>query len=143
MTISKKSIGTQQNKNTKQKGNFIESQAAAYLRRLGYEILARNYAYRGGELDIVAKTQETIVFVEVKSVWSNQQGNPAARVNRLKQQKIWRTACHFLQTHGDATPRGFDQPCRFDVLSARVYQKPLQFTHIQNAFEGTQVIPQC
>ena len=91
------------------KGNFIESQAAAYLRRLGYEIIARNYAYQGGELDIVAKDGETIVFVEVKSVWNNQQGNP----------------------------------CRFDVLSARVYQKPLQFSHIKNAFEGTQVIPQC
>ena len=61
------------------KGNFIESQAAAYLRRLGYVIIARNYAYQGGELDIVAKDGETIVFVEVKSVWNNQQGNPAAR----------------------------------------------------------------
>ena len=125
------------------KGNFIESQAAAYLRRLGYEILERNYAYQGGELDIVAKEGETIVFVEVKSVWNNQQGNPAARVNAIKQKKIWKTACHFLHTKPEFAPKGFDQPCRFDVLSARVYQKPLQFSHIKNAFEGTQVIPQC
>ena len=125
------------------KGNFIESQAAAYLRRLGYEIIARNYAYQGGELDIVAKEGETIVFVEVKSVWNNQQGNPAARVNVAKQKKIWKTACHFLHTKSEFAPKGFDQPCRFDVLSARVYQKPLQFSHIKNAFDGSQVIPQC
>lgn len=125
------------------KGNFIETQAVAFLKRLGYEILARNYAFRGGELDIVAREGDTIVFVEVKSVWNNQQGNPAARVNSEKQRKIWQTACHFLGTQAQFAPRGFDQPSRFDVLTARVYQRPLQFSHIKNAFEGTQVIPQC
>lgn len=126
----------------KPKGNFIETQAAAYLQREGYQIVARNYAYRGGELDIVAKDGDIIIFVEVKSVWNKHQGNPAARVNRKKQQKIWHTACHFLYTQKEAAPKGFDQPCRFDVLSARVYLSPLQFSHIKNAFEGTGVIPQ-
>ena len=123
------------------KGDAIETQAAAYLMREGYQILARNYAYRGGELDIVARDGDKLVFVEVKSVWNNQQGNPAARVNALKQKKIWQTACHFLATQKEFAPKGFEEPCRFDVLSARVYQTPLQFTHIKNAFEGTQVIP--
>lgn len=123
------------------KGNYIETLASAYLSREGYQILDRNYAYMGGELDIVARDGETLVFVEVKSVWNNQQGNPAARVNALKQKKIWQTACHFLATQKEFAPRGFEEPCRFDVLSARVYQTPLQFTHIKNAFEGTQVIP--
>ena len=125
------------------KGNFVETQAAAYLCREGYQIVARNYAYCGGELDIVAKEGETIVFVEVKSVWNTGEGNPAARVNAQKQKKVWKTACHFLHTHREVAPRGFDQPCRFDVLSARMYIKPVQFEHIKNAFEGTQVIPQC
>lgn len=137
-------IQLQQSKQqNKPKGNFIETQAAAYLRREGYEILARNYAYRGGELDIVAREGNTIVFVEVKSVWSNLQGNPAARVNTTKQRKVWQTACHFLCTQKQFAPLGFDQPSRFDVISVRVYQHPLQFSHIKNAFEGTKVIPQC
>lgn len=127
----------------KPKGNFVETQAAAYLSREGYEIIARNYAYRGGELDIVARDGETIVFVEVKSVWNAGEGNPAARVNAAKQKKIWQTACHFLYTHRDDAPKGFDQPCRFDVLTARMYLKPVQFEHFRNAFEGTQVVPQC
>ena len=124
------------------KGNYIETLASAYLSREGYQILARNYAYMGGELDIVARDGETLVFVEVKSVWNNQQGNPAARVNSLKQKKIWKTACHFLCTQKEHAPLGFDTPCRFDVLTARAYQKPLQFVHYKNAFEGNQVIPQ-
>ena len=129
--------------NSRTKGNLVETQAAAYLSREGYDILARNYAYQGGELDIVAKQGETIVFVEVKSVWNASEGNPAARVNVAKQKKIWKTACHFLHTHRDDAPMGFDQPCRFDVLTARMYVKPVQFAHFRNAFEGTQVIPQC
>lgn len=124
------------------KGNFIETLASAYLSRQGYRIVARNYAYQGGELDIVAQEGETLVFVEVKSVWNNQQGNPANRVNSLKQRKIWKTACHFLSTQKEEAPKGFDTPCRFDVLTARVYQKPLQFVHYKNAFVGNQVIPQ-
>ena len=131
-----------QKSSNRPKGNFIETQASAYLSREGYQILARNYAYHGGELDIVARDGETLVFVEVKSVWNNQQGNPAARVNALKQKKIWNTACHFLSTQKKSAPKGFDTPCRFDVLTARAYQKPLQFVHYKNAFEGTQVIPQ-
>lgn len=127
--------------NNRPKGNFIESLAAKYLEEEGYRVIARNYAYQGGELDIVAKTGDIIVFVEVKSVWNNHQGNPAARVNGLKQKKIWKTACHYLFTHKDEAPRGFEQPCRFDVLSTRVYQKPIRFEHFKNAFEGTQVIP--
>ena len=128
--------------NNKPKGNYIETLASAYLSREGYQIVARNYAYKGGELDIVARDGETLVFVEVKSVWNNQQGNPASRVNALKQKKIWKTACHFLFTQKEVAPKGFDTPCRFDVLTARVYLKPLQFVHYKNAFEGTQVIPQ-
>ena len=125
------------------KGNFIETQTAAFLSRNGYEILARNYAYRGGELDIVAKEGTTIVFVEVKSVWNAREGKPAARVNAQKQKKVWQTACHFIHTHSDAAPLGFDQPCRFDVVTVRAYIKPLQFLHIKDAFEGTQVSPRC
>ena len=130
-----------QKSNNRPKGNFIETQAVAYLLREGYKVVARNYAYHGGELAIVARDGATLVFVEVKSVWNNQEGNPAARVNALKQKKIWQTACHFLATQKELAPKIFDEPCRFDVLSTRAYQQPLQFAHYKNAFEGTQVIP--
>ena len=144
MTNAKLNIPHIAGKSTnRHKGNTVETLAAAYLMRNGYEILARNYAYRGGELDIVAREGKTVVFVEVKSVWSSGEGNPAARVNTRKQRKIWNTACHFLHTQKDKIPEGFDTPCRFDVLSIRAYKTPKDFSHYKNAFEGAQVIPQC
>ena len=121
------------------KGNFIENHATAYLMRNGYQILSRNYAYRGGELDIIAEHGDTTVFVEVKSVWSRGEGNPAARVNAQKQRKVWNTACHFLCTQ----IKNLDKKSRFDVLAVRAYEQPLAFAHYKNAFEGGQVIPEC
>ena len=51
--------------NNKPKGNYIETLASAYLSREGYQVIARNYAYMGGELDIVSRDGGTLVFVEV------------------------------------------------------------------------------
>ena len=118
-----------------------EEQAAAFLRARGMEILVHSFRCRLGEIDLVARDGDTLVFVEVKSVWNNQEGNPAARVNTLKQKKIWQTACHFLATQNAIAPKGFDTPCRFDVLSTRAYQEPLQFAHYKNAFEANEVLP--
>ena len=101
--------------NNKPKGNYIETLASAYLSREGYQVIARNYAYMGGELDIVARDGGTLVFVEVKSVWNNQQGNPAARVNALKQKKIWKTACHFL-----ADSEGISEAAAIHALQERL-----------------------
>ena len=106
----------------RKKGNAIETEASAYLCREGYEILARNYAYRGGELDIVARDGKTVVFVEVKSVWTTGQGNPAARVNALKQRKIWNTACHFLM--GGATGSGKSNLLHNIILSVAFRYSP-------------------
>ncbi len=128
----------QQNKNqNKFKGNFIETHAAAYLMRKGYQVLDRNYAFRGGELDIVAMDNDTMVFVEVKSVWKNGTGNPAARVNAAKQKKVWKTAYHYLYSK----VHNLDQKSRFDVLAVKVYEHPLQFVHYKNAFEGESALP--
>ena len=120
----------------RKKGNAIETEASAYLCREGYEILARNYAYRGGELDIVARDGKTVVFVEVKSVWTTGQGNPAARVNAIKQRKIWNTACHFLYTQKDKAPQGFETPCRFDVLEVYARGETCHIRHLAGAFEA-------
>ena len=119
------------------KGNFIETHAAAYLTRKGYQVLDRNYAFRGGELDIVAMDNDTMVFVEVKSVWKNGTGNPAARVNAAKQKKVWKTAYHYLYSK----VHNLDQKSRFDVLAVKVYEHPLQFVHYKNAFEGESALP--
>ena len=51
--------------NKRQTGSFYEDKAAEYLESIGYDILCRNFYGKGGEIDIVAKDNETLVFVEV------------------------------------------------------------------------------
>lgn len=125
--------------NNKRKGRFAEIHAAAYLRRLDYTLLSRNYSYRGGELDIIAKsTSGEIIFTEVKSVWDNKAGSPSHRVSRSKQIKVWKTACHFLHFNG-----GENQRCRFDVIAIDLTKAHFELTHFKNAFEGLQTIHEC
>ncbi|MEE3340584.1 MAG: YraN family protein [Hallerella sp.] len=123
----------------KQKGQFAELHAAAFLCRNGCTILSRNYRYKNGELDIVAKnSQGVILFVEVKSVWDPLAGNPASRVNSKKQYQVWKTAAHFLHFHG-----GQNQKCRFDVISVDMRFGKLVLKHYPDAFVATRVIPEC
>ena len=123
----------------KQKGRFAELHAAAYLCRKGCTLLARNYRYQNGELDIVAiNPKGVILFVEVKSVWDSNAGNPASRVNLRKQNQVWKTAAHFLHYHG-----GQDQRCRFDVISVDLRFGKFVLKHYPDAFVSTHVIPEC
>lgn len=123
----------------KEKGRFAELHAAAFLCRKGCTILARNYRYQNGELDIVAKDPKgVILFVEVKSVFDSQVGNPASRVNGRKQFRIWKTAAHYLHFHG-----GQNQKCRFDVISLDLRFGKFTLKHYPDAFVASRVIPEC
>jgi putative endonuclease len=119
------------------KGHKAESYVCAYLLRKGCKVLARNYRYKGGELDIVAKDKGgQWLFVEVKSVWENAFGAPDVRVNEEKQRKIWQTALHFLHNNG-----GLDQRSRFDVAAMDFSGEDKVLRYYENAFVAEQVIP--
>lgn len=123
----------------KKKGRFAELHAAAYLCRTGCKLVARNYRFRNGEIDIIAKDPSgTFLFVEVKSVWNDRNGNPASRVGALKQFRIWRTAAHFLHFHG-----GQDQKSRFDVIGIDIHDGSFRLHHYPNAFIASNVISEC
>ncbi len=99
-------------------GKRGEDLACAELRRRGYEILARRYRTRKGEIDIVARDGRTIVFVEVKARATACFGSPAEAVTPWKQARIGRMAAEYLSRHG-----GFERACRFDVVSILVPEK--------------------
>jgi putative endonuclease len=93
-------------------GKIGEDLACGELARRGYVILERRYRTRYGEIDIIARTGETIVFVEVKARASEEYGGGGAAVTPWKQQRIVRMAIDFL-----ARRRLLDQRCRFDVVT--------------------------
>ncbi|HRI36122.1 MAG TPA: YraN family protein [bacterium] len=71
-------------------GDHVEDQACEYLLRLGYEILARNYCVRGGEIDIVARDGDTTVFVEVKYRSGDRYGTGLESVTPRKLERMRR-----------------------------------------------------
>jgi putative endonuclease len=92
-------------------GKWGEDIACDELRQRGYAILARRYRTRAGEIDIVARDGDTLVFVEVKTRADDHFGGGAAAVTRWKQRRMAHMALHFLARAGWT-----EKPCRFDVI---------------------------
>ena len=109
----------------------LEGQQAAevFLRNKGYEVLARNYRTKSGEIDLIAKHGEYIVFVEVKFRKSLGYGYPREAVSSTKQKRIINTAMHYL-TNNDLT----NCDIRFDVVEVLKQHGQLYASHIENAF---------
>jgi putative endonuclease len=110
-------------------GKAGEDAAATFLEKAGYAILARNYRAGRGEIDIIAKDGETLVFVEVKSGRSRKFGDPEERVTIYKQRQIVRVASLYLEETGQS-----DAPCRFDVIAVDFQNGRRQIRHIPDAF---------
>jgi putative endonuclease len=88
-----------------------EERACELLRSEGYEIVARNWRCRSGEIDIVARDGPVLAFIEVKSRRSAAFGGPEGAVHRAKQQRIIATARTFLSA------AQCELPIRFDVVT--------------------------
>jgi putative endonuclease len=99
--------------NSRQVGNRGEDMAVRYLQLRFYKILERNYRTASGEIDIIAKKGNTYVFVEVKYRSNVSKGMPREAVTVQKQEKIRRTAQHYLATN-NINENSTD--IRFDVI---------------------------
>ncbi len=120
MTVARRAIG-----------QAAESEAERFLRRKGFRILDRNVRSALGELDLVAKTDDVLVFVEVKARRSSAYGGASYAVNERKQARLVRLAANYLSRY-----RLRNQACRFDVvLLTGVGAEPSGIEHIENAFE--------
>ncbi len=99
--------------NKRSLGTEKEELAISYLEQQGVTLLAKNFYFHGGELDLIAKDGEYVCFIEVKYRKSTRFGFPEESVTASKQKKILQGAKVFLyQNHYPA-----DTPCRFDVIS--------------------------
>lgn len=111
-------------------GKTGESIAVRFLRSRGYRILEQNYRTGLGEIDIIAKDRNTLVFVEVKARQSNRFGNPKYSVTVRKQRKISMVALQYLKSTAQTRARA-----RFDVVSICSADASPQIELIKNAFE--------
>ncbi len=94
------------------KGHAYERIAQEYLHKQGLQSLACNYRSKFGEIDLVMRDNNTLVFIEVRFRSLSSYGQAAETVTRKKQKKIVKTASLFLSQR-----KLWDKPCRFDVVS--------------------------
>jgi|SRR5690554_6317593 len=115
-------------------GNAVEQIAARWLTARGLRLIESNYHCRLGEIDLVMRDVDTLVFVEVRYRSHSRFMQPITSVDARKQRKLLRAATVYLQ-HRKLAGR---TPCRFDVLGIhrQVDGRTLQFDWITNAISG-------
>jgi putative endonuclease len=112
-------------------GKHGEDLACRELERRGYAIVARRYRRRGGEIDIIARDGETIVFVEVKAREDHAFGAGADAITGFKRRRITQIARDYLMRHHRSDCR-----CRFDVVSIQFDTGRPVVELFQNAFDA-------
>lgn len=110
----------------KELGNIGEQIAVEYLEKNNYKILKRNFYCKHGEIDIIAKENQEIVFVEVKTRSGIDFGQPSEAVNGVKLKHMYRAAKYFL----------YKSNCmncfiRFDVIEVLVEDGKFNVNHIK------------
>jgi len=110
-------------------GKDGEARAANFLKEKGYDILETNWRYRRAEVDIIARDEDVLVFIEVKTRSSAKWGAPELSVNARKQQLLADAASAYMEetNHGWAI--------RFDILSVIIINEAYEeIKHFQDAF---------
>ena len=111
-------------------GRLGEDLAVRHLRRKGYKIIERNFRTRLGEIDIIARHKDQLVFIEVKARKSVNYGDPKFAVTARKQRKISMVALAYLKQHHD-----LETSARFDVVTIQPDADAPKIEVIANAFE--------
>ena len=115
--VNKRALGTEK-----------EQVAAAFLEQQGYQILQKNYRCKIGEVDLIARHGEYLVFVEVKYRKNDRIGSPEEAVTPAKQKRISKVCVWYLRENH----LSLDTPCRFDVVAVsqeevRIYQNAFPY----------------
>lgn len=114
-------------------GALGEKLAKDFLKKQGYRILETNYCCPEGEIDIVARHKDSLVFVEVRTKKSLEFGSPEESISRTKQERLKAVAARYQQTHNKLPPLW-----RIDVVAVELNQDgtPSRIELIENAVSG-------
>ncbi len=111
-------------------GKLGEDLATVFLKQKGFQIITRNYRQKTGEVDIIAKDGETLIFIEVKTRSSLLFGQPFEAVTIKKQTQLNRIALDYMTRN-----KINNQAARFDVISILIEQnKKPKIEHLENCF---------
>lgn len=107
-------------------GSNGEQIAVKYLEKNKYKVIQRNFYCRQGEIDIIAKDKNEIVFIEVKTRTNNNFGKPSEAVNIIKQKHMYKAAMYFLYK-----TNCLDLFVRFDVIEVWIANGKFNVNHIK------------
>ncbi|HKI57586.1 MAG TPA: YraN family protein [Trueperaceae bacterium] len=108
--------------------HWAEALARRHLEGLGWTVLEANYAWRGGEIDLIAKDGDTVVFVEVRQRRSAAHGHPAETLDRRKLARLALTARRYLAER----PWREDAASRFDAVLVVGDERAPRLTHLRD-----------
>lgn len=115
----------------KKLGNDSEALACNFLEKKGYQLVQRNFYSKWGEIDLIMRKGQDLIFVEVRSKSNEHYGRPAETVNPAKQEKIRKTAQLYLYRN-----RELEQCyCRFDVVAVKWQNGKAQLQWLPDAFQ--------
>ncbi len=111
-------------------GILGEKLARDFLKKRGYRICETNYRCPEGEIDIVARHKDSLVFIEVRTKKSLQFGSPEESITPIKMERLRAVAAHYRQAHDNLPPSW-----RIDVVAVEIDRKdkPLRIELIENA----------
>ncbi|MCC6639324.1 YraN family protein [Candidatus Falkowbacteria bacterium] len=118
-------------KSTREKGKIAEDIACEYLLRKGCEIVARNFYTRFGEIDIVCKEDDQLVFCEVKAKFHEYQGLPEEEFHQEKYERFQSAIFSYLLSHSIN-----DDTYRIDLLAMQLDERKKECTvrHYRNYY---------
>lgn len=117
-------------------GQQAESWALEYLQQQGLKLIERNFHCHSGEIDLILRDKENLVFAEVRYRHKKSHGTGVETVDGAKQRKILRSAEYYLYSK-----KLWDHPCRFDVIGISIdAEQQVEIIWEKNAFDGNYYI---
>jgi putative endonuclease len=107
-------------------GSKGENLAAEFLKKKGFEIVARNYRFKHAEIDLIIKKEDWLIFVEVKTRSSDSFGEPESFVDAGKERKIFEAAEEYIFTND------WQGHVRFDIVSVKI-GSTAEIVHFEDA----------
>ncbi len=119
-------------RNSYQRGQAAEQLALHHLEQQGLRLIAQNFHSYQGEIDLIMRQGENLIFVEVRQRSRRDYGSALESITPKKQHRIIQTAHYYLQRH----PQQQNAPCRFDVVVIEPQSGEEKIQWIKNAFQA-------